>query len=114
MKPVLHLFKEDLTKQLLPGSKDPPRTIRAKDLDGNNAKLTLLQGEGDPPLYEVKYTKSGTIITRLLPDGENIGDIFYWDGAAWDVLAAPQDSTLRALTIVSGVLAWTATEDCDD
>ena len=49
MKPDLHLFEEDLKNNTLVGSNAPPRTIRAKDLDDNNRKLTILKGEGDPP-----------------------------------------------------------------
>ena len=94
MKPELHLFERDLTKKPMVGDMSPPRTIRAKDLDGNNAKLTLLKGEGDPPLYEVKYTKEGTIITSIFPE-------------------APSGAVMHVLTITNGVLAWTATEDCD-
>lgn len=112
MKPELHLFERDLKNKPIAGSNAPPRTIRAKDLDENNRKLTLLKGEGDPQLYEVKYTKDGTVITRIFSDGENSGDLLYWDGSAWAVLAAPTGTDLRVLTISSGTLAWTATEDC--
>ena len=94
MKPELHLFERDLKNRPIDGSTAPPRTIRAKDLDGNNARLTLLKGEGDPPLYEVKYTKEGTVITRIFP-------------------IAPSGTAMHVLTITNGVLAWTATEDCD-
>jgi hypothetical protein len=94
MKPDLHLFEKDLKNKSLVGSNAPPRTIRAKDLDGNNKKLTLLKGAGDPPLYDVKYTKDGTVITRILPE-------------------APSATGMHVLTISDGVLAWTQTEDCD-
>ena len=96
MKPDLHLFEKDLKNTPLVGSNAPPRTIRAKDLDGNNAKLTLRKGEGNPPLYEVKYTKDGTVITSIFPFPE-----------------APSGTAMHVLTISDGVLAWTATEDCD-
>jgi hypothetical protein len=61
----LHLFERDLANKPGKGSSAPPRTIRAKDLDNNNKKLTLLQGEGSPPSYTVEYT----------PDGIRIRDI---------------------------------------
>lgn len=112
MKPDLHLFEKDLKNKSLVGSNAPPRTIRAKDLDGNNKKLTLLKGAGDPPLYELKYTKDGTVITRIFADGANTGDLLYWDGSAWVVLAAPNETAMRVLTISSGSLSWTSTEDC--
>lgn len=89
----LHLFERDLLNKPSNGSNAPPRTIRARDLDTNNKKLTLLQGEGDPPSYTVKYTQDGTIITGLLP--------------------TPPASGLYVLTASNGTLAWTATEDCD-
>jgi hypothetical protein len=71
MKPDLHLFEKDLKNKPLVGSNEPPRTIRAKDLDGNNRKLTVLQGEGDPPAYRVKYTKDGTVLTNIQSLPEN-------------------------------------------
>ena len=111
-KPDLHKFEQDLKNNPTLGSTAPPRTIRAKDLDGNNKKLTLLEGEGNPKLYEVEYTPDGTRITRILPEGTNRGDLLYWTGSKWDVLAAPQSGTMRVLTLTSGTLAWTDTEDC--
>lgn len=69
-RPVLHLFERDLLKKPLIGSNEPPRTIRAKDLDDNNRRLTVLKGTGDPLPYDVRYTKDGTILTgiRNLPE----------------------------------------------
>ena len=97
---LLHIFKDDLLKRPLPGFMSgtplPPRVILAKDLDENNKTLTLLAGEGDPKLYEVKYTKDGTVITSIFPFPE-----------------APSGTAMHVLTISDGVLAWTATEDCD-
>lgn len=93
MTPDLHKFERDLKHRPSLGSNAPPRTIRAKDLDDNNRRLTLLKGDGTPPLYEVKYTKDGTRITRILP-------------------TPPDSTTMHVLTITNGVVAWTATEDC--
>jgi hypothetical protein len=111
-KPDLHFFKDDLLKKPHPGSNAPPVSIRAKDLDENNKKLTLLKGAGEPPLYDVEYTKSGTRITRILPEGNQRGDLLFWNGTAWQALPAPQDNTLRVLAIQNGTLAWTSTQDC--
>jgi hypothetical protein len=88
----LHLFERDLANKPGKGSSAPPRTIRAKDLDNNNKKLTVLQGEGSPPSYTVKYTPDG-IILNVLP-------------------TLPTASGLHVLTVSGGVLAWTATQDC--
>jgi len=63
--PDLHKFEKDLTKKPGIGDMSPPRTIKAKNLDDNNKKLTLLKGEGTPPAYKVKYTADGTIITDI-------------------------------------------------
>ena len=93
MRPDLHKFERDLRHKPSPGSNAPPRTIRAKDLDENNKKLTLLQGEGTPPSYTVKYTSDGVIISGLLP-------------------TPPTASGLHVLTVSGGVLSWTATEAC--
>jgi hypothetical protein len=61
----LHKFEQDLKNKPGLGSMDAPRTIKAKKLDDNNKKLTLLKGEGEPPPYQVKYTPEGTIITDI-------------------------------------------------
>jgi hypothetical protein len=110
--PDLHLFKDDLLRKPEKGSSAPPVSIRAKDLDGNAKKLTLLKGDGDPPLYEVRYTKDGTKITRIFPNGNQPGNLLFWNGTRWVPFAAPTDDTLRVLTIQSGTLTWLATEDC--
>jgi len=89
----LHKFEQDLKNKPGLGSMDAPRTIKAKKLDDNNKKLTLLKGEGTPALYEVKYTPEGTLITRILP-------------------TPPESTTMHVLTVTNGVVAWTATEDC--
>ncbi len=66
----LHKFERDLATRPVDGSSAPPRTIKAKNLDDNNKKLTVLQGDGNPPAYRVKYTPEGTILTDIqsLPD----------------------------------------------
>ena len=108
----LHKFRDDLRKKPPLGSNQPPVGIRAKDLDENFAKTTLVNGEGNPPLYEVEYKKEGTRIKRILPDGSRRGDLLYWNGTGWVVLIAPASTALRVLTIQNGALAWTQTEDC--
>ena len=87
----LHLFERDLANKPGKGSSAPPRTIRAKDLDNNNKKLTVLQGEGSPPSYTVKYTPDGIIL---------------------NVLPTPPASGTHVLGAVNGVVQWLATEDC--
>jgi hypothetical protein len=87
----LHLFERDLANKPGNGSSAPPRTIRAKDLDENNKKLTVLQGEGSPPSYTVKYTPDGIIL---------------------NVLPTPPASGTHVLGAVNGVVQWLATEDC--
>jgi hypothetical protein len=87
----LHLFERDLANKPGKGSSAPPRTIRAKDLDNNNKKLTVLQGEGTPPSYTVKYTPDGIIL---------------------NVLPTPPASGTHVLGAVNGAVQWLATEDC--
>jgi hypothetical protein len=104
-KADLHEFKEDLKNKPGKGSDAPPRTIRASDLDGNFKKVMLIESDDvDPPAYEVEYTEDGTMLKNLkqLPDGENLGDIAYYDpeagnngAGAWRVLAAPEGSTIK-------------------
>jgi hypothetical protein len=108
----LHRFTEDLAKVPPKGSNQPPRSISAAALDGNFNKVTVLPSETDPPEYQVSYGEGGIILSEFLPQGQQGGDILYWDGEAWVVLAAPTDDTLRVLTIQSGTLTWLATEDC--
>jgi hypothetical protein len=110
--PDLHRFANDLKNRPGPGSNTPPRTIRAKNLDDNYKKVSLIESDQTPKLYDLRYTKDGTRITRILPNGTNKGDLLYWDGERWVVLVAPLSETLNVLTIQSGTLAWTATQDC--
>jgi hypothetical protein len=61
----LHKFKDDLDKVPPKGSNRPPRTIRAKDLDGNFEKVTILPSEAIPPEYEVSYREDGVILSDI-------------------------------------------------
>ena len=56
----LHSFERDLTNKPGDGSSAPPRSIRAKDLDGNFKKVTLLPDTSETPAYTVEYTADGT------------------------------------------------------
>jgi hypothetical protein len=69
--PELHIFTEDLKHRPAPGSNAPPRTVRAKDLDDNFKKVTLLESNEDPPAYNIEYTKHGVLLTGIsgLPEG---------------------------------------------
>lgn len=113
-RPDIHLFERDLANKPGNGSSVPPRTIRAKDLDENNKKLTLLQGEGDPPSYTVDYTSVGTRLTisPILPEDADNGSLLYYDGSEWAALSPPTASGLHVLTVSGGTLSWTATEAC--
>jgi hypothetical protein len=88
----LHSFERDLLTVPPRGSKAPPVSIRARDLDGNFAKCTLLPDENNPALYEIEYSEDGTRITRILP--------------------RPPDSGTFVLGAVNGRIQWLATEDC--
>lgn len=113
--PDLHLFVEDLKKKPGRGDGGPPRSIRARDLDDNYAKVTLMPPKGvaaSSALYELRYDKDGTRITRILPKGSSEGDLLYFDGSNWVVLPAVDSETMHVLTITNGNLAWTATQDC--
>jgi hypothetical protein len=48
-----------------------------------------------------------------LPAGENVGDLLYWDGAAWVILPPPSGSDLRVLATNGSVPFWLGTEECD-
>jgi hypothetical protein len=130
-KPDLHLFIKDLRARAVAGSNAPPVSIRAKDLDENFEKVTVLPSEAESPEYRVEYRKNGVMLSEFLPRGENAGNILYysggwkitarpnsrgdllfWDGSAWVVLPAASGPTLHVLTIQNGSLAWTPTEDC--
>lgn len=106
------VFGDLVKNKPAPGSNDYPVAIKAAHLDENFLRSTLTKSEKGPPLYEVEYTKDGTRITRIFEDGTNTGDLLYWNGERWAVLAAPSSDTMHALTITGGTLAWTATEDC--
>jgi len=48
-----------------------------------------------------------------LPDGENVGDLLYWDSEAWVILPPPSGSDLRVLATNGSVPFWLGTEECD-
>jgi hypothetical protein len=90
----LHLFEEDLNNKPAKGSNAPPVSIRAKDLDGNFKKVTVLESEEDPPEYTVEYRDDGVVlkdINGLPPDAvarefavcENGQPTTYWF-VTWD------------------------------
>lgn len=106
------VFEELKKNKPAPGSNDYPVALKAAHLDENFLRSTLIKSNQDPPLYDLEYTKDGTRLTRLLPDGNNTGDLLYWGGERWAVLAAPSSDTMHVLTITSGSLAWTETEAC--
>jgi hypothetical protein len=50
---------------------DPPVSIKARDLDTNFTRATIITPKADPPPYRVEYTKDGTVlkdIAGLPPD----------------------------------------------
>lgn len=87
----LHSFERDLMSKPGDGSAAPPRSIRAKDLDGNFKKVTLLPDQSENPTYSLEYTKDG-ILLQILPN-------------------APTSGTY-VLGVVNGVMGWIETEEC--
>jgi hypothetical protein len=90
--PDLHIFERLVKNKPSKGSNDYPLAIKATDLDENWKRTTLIEGEGNPKLYEVEYTKDGTRLTRILPP--------------------TPDSGTHVLGAVDGQVQWIATEDC--
>jgi len=116
---LLVFFQEYLNRRAT--GKEPPITIKAKDLDKNYKLATVINNPDESEedrSYTVEYREEGTVLNIItLPDGATKGDLLYWDpeqddGGAWAVLSAPSSTTLRVLTIQNGALAWTETEDC--
>jgi hypothetical protein len=66
-RPKLHSFQEDLKKRPAKGSNAPPVSIRAKDLDENYEKVTLISSPDIPKPYDVEYTKEGTRLKNMRP-----------------------------------------------
>jgi hypothetical protein len=102
-----------------PTGNDSPVSIKAADLDKNFNRLTLIENPEEQDgerSYTVKYGAEGTALEITpLPKGAKKGDILYWNpegNGRWVVLPAPSDTALRVLTISSGTLAWTSTQDC--
>lgn len=62
-QPDLHKFERDLANRPTKGSNAPPVSIRAKDLDGNYKKVTVIRPTNNVaslPDYEPRYKKDGT------------------------------------------------------
>jgi hypothetical protein len=69
--PDLHLFENDLKNKPGKGSNAPPVSIRAKNLDENYKKVTLIESDEDPPPYTVEYTEDGTRLKNIKGLPEN-------------------------------------------
>jgi hypothetical protein len=111
---VFEALKKNTPK---PGSNDYPVAIKATHLDENYRRSTLAAPDStvtNSELYEVKYDADGTRITRIFADGENVGDLLYWDGTKWTPLAAVRSSTLHILGIKDNALQWVETQDCPE
>ena len=109
------LFSELVKNKPAKGSNDYPVAIKAIHLDENWKRTTLIAPKNTDPskaLYEVAYEWDGTVITRILPNGNRAGDLLYWTGSDWVVLEATQSSTLHILGIKDGTLQWVETQDC--
>jgi hypothetical protein len=63
-KDGLVVFKEYLTQPDTPGKNNPPRSIKAEDLDENFRRLTIIppSSEDKKNTYTVKITPKGTEI----------------------------------------------------
>lgn len=118
--PDVVCYQDYLMERPAPGSNSSPVSIKAADLDNCFAAVTLIENPNEPDdkkSYGVEHEPEGTYLTDIsgLPEGVNLGDIIYYDPNSedgWVVLAAPQSSGLRVLTITNGTLAWTETQDC--
>ena len=113
----LWLFSELVKNKPAKGTNDYPVAIKAIHLDENWKRTTLRppkDSDTNAGLYEVAYDEDGTRITRILPDGTNVGDLLYWDGTKWVVLPAVEDDTLHILGIKDGTLQWVETQDCPE
>jgi hypothetical protein len=130
------LFSELVKNKPAKGSNDYPIALKAIHLDENWKRTTLRppkDSDTNAGLYEVAYDEDGTRITRILPDGTNVGDLLYWDGEKWTplelapnaegdllywdgnkwaILPATDSSTLHILGIKDNVLQWVETQDC--
>jgi hypothetical protein len=115
---LLVFFQEYLNRRAT--GKEPPITIKAKDLDKNYKLATVINNpdESDEDRsYSVEYREEGTVLNIItLPDGATKGDLLYWDPAqgdngAWVILPAPSGTSLRVLGF-NGSLLWVNTEDC--
>jgi hypothetical protein len=96
---------------------------------------TFEEGEFIPPKDRVLTLKEGILSwleSFTIPEGENVGDLIYWDGEKWDLISAPSTQgilywdgfswsyiippngdQLNVLTARLGVVSWTPTQDCE-
>lgn len=50
-------------------------------------------------------------LLNLIPEG-NQGDMLYWDGSKWNLLAAPSGGIMHVLSHDGTVPVWVETQDC--
>ena len=72
--------------------------------------LPVGTSKGDLLYWDPSAGENGKWAVLSAPTQE--GSIIYWDGEEWKFLQPPTGTVLHALTIQSGNIAWTETEDC--
>jgi hypothetical protein len=90
MADVIHSFKDDLATAASGNSNKPPRSISAKDLDGNFKAVTVIAPKDNS--YTVDMSDQGTTL-NIFP-------------------ATPGSGTF-VLGMVGGKIKWIQTQDCD-
>jgi hypothetical protein len=118
--------KESKTKEIEASDILDNESVLTRDISGPVA-VSLIRADGEERLFAFVRTENTNIGEPTLPkdqywvgvpDGENKGDLLYWDTEdtpKWKVLEAPEESEdLKVLTIRNGQLEWTDTEDCEN
>jgi len=89
----LHLFVDDLKSGASGTSNKPPRSIKAKDLDENFKKASVIADTSEPNSYTMEYGEDGTIL-KIFPSINSSGTY--------------------VLGTIDGKLTWIETQDCED
>lgn len=88
-------------------------TNPSKFLQWEEVEANLPEGQnlGDLLYWDPEAGEEGGAWVVLNAPTEQ-GSIMYWDGEVWQFIQPPSSSTLHVLTVQDSNLSWTATEDC--
>jgi hypothetical protein len=78
--------------------------------NGDTNKFEIL---GNAPNSILSTNNSNELYWQGFPNGNNYGDMLFWDGSAWSIVSAASSTGISVLASSGGTPYWIETESCD-